>query len=394
VNNAVLSCRICEETHPLAPVSHCAACSGPLDVRYISNGNGSLLTDLQELSSDRALLPHRETAIPNRTPLVPAPRVSAALGIDVHLKLETANPTSSFKDRMAASAVKAAQEFGFGTVLCTSTGNLGAAVAAHCAGVGLEGVILTPAGAEPLVLPPGAQGTSVFRVRGTLEDCRQLERDLETLFPWGFLDGNLQPFAVEGIKTIAYEIVEQLDWELPDAIVSPVASGALFAKLAQGFVELAELGLVADRRPRMYGAQPGGCPPVAAAWADERPPSRVTPNTVARSLAVGDPSYGELAIGAARMSGGAITTVAEELIEPSTELLAEDSGVVADPAGGVAFGALVELVRSGAIEAGEHVVLVVTGTGTEPPRVGIPYRAQEIEADSDHFLAALGVGRD
>ena len=213
MNNAVLSCRICEETHPLAPVSHCAACSGPLDVRYISNGNGSLLADPQELSSDRALLPHRETAIPNRTPLVPAPRVSAALGIDVQLKLETANPTSSFKDRMAASAVKAAQEFGFGTVLCASTGNLGAAVAAHCAGVGLEGVILTPAGAEPLVLPPGAEGTSVFRVRGTLEDCRGLERDLETLFPWGFLDGNLQPFAVEGIKTIAYEIAEQLDWE-------------------------------------------------------------------------------------------------------------------------------------------------------------------------------------
>ena len=231
-------------------------------------------------------------------------------------------------------------------------------------------------------------------MRGTLEDCLRLERELEHLFPWGFLEGNLQPFAVEGIKTIAYEIAEQLDWELPDAIVSPVASGALFAKLAQGFVELDELGLVADRRPRMYGAQPGGCPPVAAAWADERPPSRVTPNTVARSLAVGDPSYGELAIGAARMSGGAITTVAEELIEPSTELLAEDSGVVADPAGGVAFGALVELVRSGAIEPGERVVLVVTGTGTEPPRAGIPYRAQEIEADSDHFLAALGVGRD
>ena len=172
-----------------------------------------------------------------------------------------------------------------------------------------------------------------------------------------------------------------------------MASGALFAKLTQGFVELVELGLVPDRRPRMYGAQPGGCPPVAAAWADERPPSRVTPNTVARSLAVGDPSYGELAIGAARMSGGAITTVAEELIEPSTELLAEDSGVVADPAGGVAFGALVELVRSGAIAAGERVVLVVTGTGTEPPRAGIPYRAHEIEADTDHFLAALGVGR-
>jgi threonine synthase len=294
---------------------------------------------------------------------------------------------------MAASAVRAAQEFGIETLLCASSGNLGAAVAAHCARVGLEGVILTPAGAAPLVLRSGAEATTVFRVRGTLEDCRRLERELEPLFPWGFLDGNLQPYAVEGIKTIAYEIAEQLGWATPDAIVSPVASGALFAKLAQGFVELADLGLVSDRQPRMYGAQSGGCPPVAAAWADERPPSRVTPNTVARSLAVGDPSYGELAIGAARMSGGSITAVAEELIEPSTELLAEDSGIVPDAAGGVAFGALVELVRSGSIAVGERVVLVVTGTGTQPPNAAVAYRAQEIDADADHFLAALGVGR-
>ena len=393
MRTAVLSCRICEETHPLAPVSHCAECAGPLDVRYVANGNGTRLADPHALRSDRALLPHTETALPSRTPLVPAPRVSAALGIDVHLKLETANPTSSFKDRMAASAVKAAQEFGFETLLCASTGNLGAAVAAHCSRVGLEGVILTPAGSGELVLHSGAETATVFRVHGTLEDCRRLERELEPLFPWGFLDGNLQPFAVEGIKTIAYEIAEQLGWTSPDAIVSPVASGALFAKLAQGFVELADLGLVDDEPPRMYGAQPGGCPPVAAAWADERPPSRVTPNTVARSLAVGDPSYGELAIGAARMSGGSITSVAEELIEPSAELLAEDSGFVADPAGGVAFAALVELVRSGAIAPGERVVLVVTGTRADPRDAGVNYRATEIHADADDFLAALGVGR-
>ena len=393
MNNAVLSCRICEATHPLAPVSRCAACSGPLDVRYLANGNGGLLADPQMLPSDRALLPHRDTALPNRTPLVRATRMSAALGVEIHLKLETANPTRSFKDRMAASAVKAAQEFGIETLLCASTGNLGAAVAAHCAAAGLEGVILTPSSADELVLDSGAGRASVFRVQGTLEDCRRLERELEPLFPWGFLDGNLQPFAVEGIKTIAFEIAEDLGWETPDAIVSPVASGALFAKLAQGFVELADLGLLNDSPPRMYGAQPGGCPPVAAAWADERPPSRVTPNTVARSLAVGDPSYGELAIGAARMSGGSITAVAEELIEPSTELLAEDSGVVADSAGGVAFGALVELVRSGAIAAGERVVLVVTGTRVQPRSSGAGYRAHEIDADADHFLSALGVGR-
>ena len=243
-------------------------------------------------------------------------------------------------------------------------------------------------------MPPSATyGASVFTVRGTFEDCRRLERELEHLFPWGFLEGNLHAFAVEGIKTIAYEIAEQLGWETPAAVVSPVASGTLFAKIAQGFVELADLGLVVDGPPRMYGAQPGGCPPVAAAWADERPPSRVTPNTVARSLAVGDPSYGELAIGAARMSGGSITALAEHLIESSTELLAENSGVLADPAGGVAFGTLVELVRSGEIVAGERVVLVVTGSGIRPSTRDEHYPTRQIEADADDFLAALGVGR-
>ena len=273
----MLSCRICEATHPLAPLSSCDACSGPLDVRYVWDGSRGLLDDPRSLWNHGALLPHRETAMPSPTPLVPAPRISAALDIDVHLKLETANPTHSFKDRMAASALAAAQGFGIETLFCASTGNLGAAVAAGCAAAGLEGVILSPADADEPVLPSATYGASVFTVRGTFEDCRRLERELEHLFPWGFLEGNLHPFAVEGIKTIAYEIAEQLDWETPDAVVSPVASGALFAKLAQGFVELADLGLVVDGPPRMYGAQPGGCPPVAAAWADERPPSRVTP---------------------------------------------------------------------------------------------------------------------
>jgi threonine synthase len=394
VNSAVLSCRICEATHPLAPLSSCAECSGPLDVHYVRNGSRGLLDDPESLWSHAQLLPHAAAARPGPTPLAPAPRLSAALGVDVQLKLETANPTHSFKDRMAASAVAAAQGFGIETLFCASTGNLGAAVAARCASAGLEGVILSPADDHSRALPSAAYGASVFTVRGTFEDCRRLERELEHLFPWGFLEGNLHSFAVEGIKTIAYEIAEQLGWTTPDAVVSPVASGTLFAKLAQGFVELADLGLVIDAPPRMYGAQPAGCPPVAAAWADERPPSRVTPNTIARSLAVGDPSYGELAIGAARMSGGSVTTVPEELIESSTELLAETSGVLADQAGGVAFGALVELVRSGAIAPGERVVLIVSGSSVKPQGDESSYPARQIEADAEDFLAALGVGSD
>jgi threonine synthase len=259
----MLSCRICEATHPLAPLSSCDVCSGPLDVRYVWDGSHGVLDDPRSLWSRDALLPHRDTAIPGPTPLVPAPRISAALDIDVHMKLESANPTHSFKDRMAASALAAAQGFGIETLFCASTGNLGAAVAAGCAAAGLEGVILSPADTEEPELPAATYGASVFKVRGTFEDCRRLERELEHLFPWGFLEGNLHAFAVEGIKTIAYEIAEQLRWETPAAVVSPVASGTLFAKIAQGFVELADHGVVVDGPPRMYGAQPSGCPPVA-----------------------------------------------------------------------------------------------------------------------------------
>ena len=203
-------------------------------------------------------------------------------------------------------------------------------------------------------------------MRGTFEDCRRLERELEHLFPWGFLEGNLHPFAVEGIKTISYEIAEQLGWETPDAVVSPVASGTLFAKLAQGFVELADLGLVVDSPPRMYGAQPGGCPPVAAAWADERPPSRVAPNTVARSLAVGDPSYGELRDRRRPDVGRLDHGAARGVDRVQHRAAGRELGRPRRSAGGVAFGTLVELVRSGEIASGERVVLVVSGSGIRP----------------------------
>ena len=252
--------------------------------------------------------------------------------------------------------------------------------------------MLTPAELGTAALPAAAQGARVFLVRGTYDDCRRLEEELEPLFPWGFLEGNLHPFAIEGAKTIAYEIAEQLGGEAPDAVVSPIASGTLFAKLAQGFAELADLGLMnGSTPPRQFGAQPEGCPPVAMAWADQRPLSRVTPDTIAGALAVGDPRHGDLALGAARISGGAIAAVPEDRIAASTELLAETAGVYADAAGGVAFGALLELVRSGAIAAGERVVLVVTGSGLKP-NAGAPGPASHvIDADASSFLSALGV---
>src|SRR5439155_17083964 len=231
----------------------------------------------------------------------------------------------------------------------------------------------------------------ILRVAGTFDDCRTLERRLEVLFPWGFVEGNLHALASEGAKTIAYEIAEQLGWRLPDAVISPAASGTLFAKLAQGFDELNALGAATGTRPRLYGAQAGGCPPLATAWADDRPLSKVLPDTEVRSLAIGDPVYGELAVGAARMSGGSIQAIAENEIAAHTRFLAETTGVFPDSAGGVAVGALLELVRGGAIAPGERVVLVVTGSGLKPYGYEAEVVREQIPADVNAVLGALGI---
>jgi len=387
-----LSCRICEESQPLSPLSACPLCAGPLDVHY-DWAQAPTFLERPAMWRYAELLPHAGSdSVPGGTPLVGAATFSEALGIDLHLKLESANPTHSFKDRLATSAVAAAEAFGLTTLCCASTGHMGEALASACAAAGLEAVVLTPAsdGSSQPAAPYGARN---FDVRGTYEDCRRLELHLESLFPWGFLGGNLGTYATEGAKTISYEIAEQLGAKAPDVVVSPLGSGTLFAKLAQGFAELAALGLMnGSRPPRLYGAQAEGCPPVAMAWADERPLSRVTPDTVAQTLAVGDPTHGELAIGAARMSGGGVVAVSEDRIMPCTELLAETSGVYADPAAGVALGALLELVRTGEVAQGERVVLVVSGSPVErAPRDAASVR-HEIDADAESFLSALDVG--
>lgn len=393
MSNASLRCRVCERTQPLAPQSTCASCLGPLDVAYELSGASLVAADApRSMWRYGALLPHEpaDRDAPGMTPLVAAGRLSEALGIELLLKLEDANPTHSFKDRTAAVAVTAAQEFGFETVCCASTGNLAEAIAGRCAATGLEAVVLSPRGDLPLV-PVPAFGARVFGIDGGFDECRQLERQLESLFPWGFVGGNLHAVAAEGAKTIAFEIFEQLGWAMPDAVVSPAASGTLLAKLAQGFAELAALGLAPGESPRLYGAQAGGCPPLAAAWADDRPLSRVRPATEVRSLAVGDPVYGELAVGAAHGSGGAIVAVPEEHIGPRTTFLAELTGVFSDSAGGVALGALLDLVRAGSIAQGDRVVLVVTGSGLKPYGYEVEVEAEDIELDVDAVLAALGL---
>lgn len=394
-----LRCRVCEEVTVAVPLDACLRCAGPTDVTYDWDHVFRTMTRDAVAARPRSLWRYRELLPgPARldfgagwTPLVRAERLSRLLGIDLHLKLETANPTLSFKDRLATIAAQVALDHGVTTLCCSSTGNLGDAVAAAAAAAGLEAIVLAPVGDASIGATAAAAGARLFAVRGSYDDCRRLGHELRDLFPWGFVDGNLHPYATEGAKTIAFEIAEQLDWRTPDAIVCPAATGILLSKLAQGFAEARAAGLADGDLPRLFGAQPSGASPIANAYADDRGISRITPDTRVWSLAVGDPAYGELAIGAARSTGGCIATVAETEVSRHTDLLAETTGIFADTAGGVALAGLLDMVASGRIAPGARVVLVVTGAGVKPHGHVVTPQATAVDANVDDLLRQLDV---
>jgi threonine synthase len=399
VTDYALRCRVCEDETHGAPVEVCRRCDGPTDVAYDwarvrrSTTREAVAAGPRSLWRYAGLLPTgaRVETGAGWTPLARAHRLSDLLGIELLLKLENANPTLSFKDRVAAVAAAAALDHGVTTLCCSSTGNLGDAVAATAAATGLEAIVLAPAGEAAEGLGARVSGARVFAVDGSYDDCRRLERELGALFPWGFVDGNLHAYASEGAKTISVEIAEQLGWRLPDAVVCPAASGTLFAKLAQGFHEVRKAGLVDDPPPQLWAAQAEGASPIASAYADDRGISRVEADTSVRSLAVGDPSSGDLAIGAARATGGGIVALSEQQIDAHTRLLAETTGVFADRAGGAALGALLQALRDGEIASGARVVLVVTGAGVKPyGRTELP-PIPTLEPSADALLRALGL---
>jgi threonine synthase len=365
-----LRCRVCEEVTEPEALDACRRCDGPTDMAYDWEQISRVVTPTGIAAGPRSLWRY-EALLPTAaragvhagwTPLERADSLSELLEVDLLLKLEGENPTCSYKDRIATLAVAAALEHDRETVCCSSTGNLGDAVAAAAAATGLEAIVLAPEGVGAGTVAARHPGARVFSVTGTYDDCRRLELELATLFPWGFVSGNLHPYASEGAKTISFEIAEQLGWELPDAVVCPAASGMLFSKLAQGFSELTRAGLCGAPVPQLFAGQSEGSSPIADAFADDRTILQVEASTEVPSLAVGNPSHGDLALGAARATGGAVHAVSEAAIAAHTELLTETVGIETDCAGGAAFGALVEAIRRGEIEAGSRVVLVVTGS--------------------------------
>ncbi len=382
-----LRCRICEHVEEPGPARDCSRCDGPTDVAYDLRALAEVVSRERIAAGPQTLWRYRDllpaeigdgTSVAGWTPLVRAEQLSDALDIEVLVKVESSNPTGSYKDRMAALAGAAAVAMELETLCCTSTGNLGDAVAAEAAARGLEAIVLAPDGGIGL-RRARALGAQVIAIDGGYDECRALERSLAALYRWGFVTGNLSPYAVEGAKTISFEIVEQLGWRMPDAVVCAVWSGALLAKIAQGLHELRAVGLIAEPPPRLYGAQATEAARLAAAYAEDRPLSQSPWVDV-------DSAFADLAIGAARASGGGLVAVGEERIAGYTELLAETTGIAVDDAGGVALGALVESVRSGRVRRGERVVLVVSGSIPEERADGIA----TIPADLGALLAELG----
>jgi threonine synthase len=330
---------------------------------------------------------------PGWTQLVSAPRLASAVGVgEVLLKLDHTNPTHSFKDRVVGVAAAKAAELGIETLACASTGNLGNAVAARAAAGGMRSVVIYPNTVEPeKLLATAVYGGEMYAVRGTYDDCSRLIVELSGEVDWAFVNVNLRAYYAEGSKTLAFEIAEQLDWELPDAVIAPIASGSLFTKIWQGFEQFRRLGLVDGPAPRLYGGQAQGCSPVALAYADDRPVSPVRPDTVAHSLAIGAPADGDLATATARASNGAIYAVPEEDVGPNMSLLAGTSGVFGETAAGVTVGALRAAAAAGEIGENDRVVVLVTGTGLKTPQLIEARAGTEIEADVDELLAGLGV---
>jgi threonine synthase len=408
VSVEALQCKECRRRYPLEARYACDDCFGPLEVAYdfsqldpqtakrrIQAGPQTIWRYADFLPFDA---PPRTGMAAIVTPLVRADRLAERLGLqEVWVKNDAANPTHSFKDRVVTVALAKAREFGYEVVACASTGNLANAVAAHAAAAGLESYVFVPADLEEQkILATGVYGTKLVAVRGTYDDVNRLCTQLAGERDWAFVNVNVRPYYAEGSKTLGYEVAEQLGFELPDRVVAPVASGSLFTKIARGFEEWLEIGLIEGELPAMNGAQAAGCAPVAEAFGAGHDICRpVRPDTIAKSLAIGNPADGPYALELARRSGGGVDAVSDDEVREGIRLLAETTGIFTETAGGVTTAVLRKLAERGDIDSAERVVLLITGEGLKTlDAVRDTFETHEIEPTTDAFereLAAIAV---
>jgi threonine synthase len=383
-----LRCRECGRTYPAEALHVCEWCFGPLEVVYDYEAISSVVSRQSIAAGPLSiwryadLLPaSAEGAVSlgaGFTPLVRADRLAAELGLaELWIKNDTLNPTGSFKDRVVSVALTKAQELGFKVAACASTGNLANSVAAHAAHAGMESVVFIPSDLEAgKVVTTAVFGGRLVAVDGNYDDVNRLCAELAAEHPtWAFVNVNVRTYYAEGSKTLAYETAEQLGWRAPDHVIVPVASGSQLTKVAKGFKELWQVGLL-DEEPhvRISGAQATGCSPVATAFAAGRDVVKpVKPDTIAKSLAIGNPADGPYALDAVRSSGGGFGSVTDDQVVEGIRLLARTEGIFAETAGGVTIASLVQLVDSGVVRPDERVVALVTGNGLKTIEAVAPH---------------------
>jgi threonine synthase len=372
-----LKCKECAAEYEAKAIHVCEYCFGPLEVNYDFSSLKGKITRKDIESGPNSIWRYRqflpvETNDPidvgtGMTPLLRSNRLARQLGLkNLYIKNDAVNmPTLSFKDRVVSVALTRARELGFTTVSCASTGNLANSTAAIAARAGLDCCVFIPSDLEAgKVLGTLIYGPTVMSVHGNYDQVNRLCSEVANTHGWGFVNINLRPYYSEGSKTLGYEVAEQLGWELPDHIVAPLASGSLFTKIYKGFREFVEVGLVADKDVRFSGAQAEGCSPIAQAYRENRDfITPVKPNTIAKSIAIGNPADGAYAIDIARKTNGQIESVNDQEIVEGMKLLAETEGIFTETAGGTTIAVLKKLVEAGKINPDEKTVVYITGNG-------------------------------
>jgi threonine synthase len=392
-NATTLTCRACGAHSPLGPFYACMECFGPLEVGYdfgavtreqIEAGPKNIwrYQPLLPVPQDVASFPNTE---PGFTRLVNAGNLAREVGLkSLWVKDDSGNPTHSFKDRVVAVALSAARELGLSVFACPSTGNLANAVAAAAARAGIRSVVFIPSDLErPKIITTAVYGGTLVAVDGNYDDVNKLASEIAGEEEgWAFVNVNVRPYYAEGSKTLAFEIAEQLGWRLPRQIVVPVASGSQLTKIDKGFAELVKLGLVEDTPYTVFGAQATGCSPVAQAFRDGHDVVKpVRPDTIAKSLAIGNPADGPYVLDVVRRTGGVVEDVTDEQVVEGIQLLARTEGIFTETAGGTTVANLKKLVGTGALDPEAETVIINSGDGLKTldavadrvgPKVTIP----------------------
>lgn len=404
-----LKCRECGREYPVEPIYVCEFCFGPLEVVYDYKSIKKSLTRKNIEKREKNLWRYRELLPVDGepqvglksgfTPLIKAERLAKELGVkDLYIKDDTvAHPTLSFKDRVVAVALTKAKEFGFDTVACASTGNLAHSVSAHGARAGFRRFVFIPATLEPskivasLVYEP-----YVVAVDGNYDEVNRLCSEIANRYKWAFVNINIRPFYAEGSKTHGFEIIEQLGWKAPDNVVVPCASGSLLTKIWKSFKEFKEIGLIKDLETKVFAAQATGCSPITTAIKQGTDVVRpVKPDTIAKSLAIGNPADGYYAVQAVRETGGYGEDVSDDEIVEGIKMLARTEGIFAETAGGVTLACTKKLIESGRIRKDETTVICITGNGLKTQealngRMVSPYYIKPNISSFEEVLGKIG----